>query len=181
MAQTRMRPRFTLDVSAGVEKVMEQLRDRLDGNEQGLVGSFTRRHGVLKLPDARRQFWSPQLGLTVETVEGDEGRARVIGLFSPHPHIWQTFVFIYGVLISLGCFGTMWGVAQLSLDRTPWALASPLVSFALCAFVYGAAFIGQGLGAGEMYQLRTYLDECVSEAERRHSEPPRTAQDSAQL
>jgi hypothetical protein len=162
-----MRPRFTLDVSSDVEKVMEQLRDRLDGNKQGLVGSFTRRHGVLKLPDSRRQFWSPQLGLTVETVEGDEGRARVIGLFAPHPHIWQTFVFIYGVLISLGCFGTMWGVAQLSLDRTPWALASPVVSFALCAFVYGAAFIGQGLTVTDMCEMRRFVEELTTRVDDR--------------
>jgi hypothetical protein len=176
-----MRPRFKLDIACGVEDVMQQLRGRLEDNEQGIVGSFTRRHGVLKMPDGRRQFWSPQLGITVETIEGETGRARLMGVFAPHPHIWQAFIFIYGVVISLGCFGTMWGVAQLSLNRTPWALASPVAAFAICAFVYGATLIGQGLGAGEMYRLRTYLDECIAEAERRCKEPPRTARDSAQL
>lgn len=181
MAQLRMRPRFKLEIACGVDDVMEQLRSRLDDNEQGLIGSFTRRHGVLMLPDNRRKFWSPQLGITVESVEGENGRARVMGLFAPHPHIWQAFVFTYGVVISLGCFGTMWGVAQLSLNHTPWALASPVAAFAVCAFVWGATLIGQGLGAGEMYRLRTYLDEAIAEAERRYGEPPRTAQDSAQL
>jgi len=35
----------------------------------------------------------------------------------------------------------------------------------LSAFVYGAAVIGQGLSADEMYELRAFVDRAVEKAE----------------
>jgi hypothetical protein len=55
------------------------------------------------------------------------------------------------------------------------------VTGSLAAGLYAASFIGQGLGAGEMYYLRTYLDECLEAAEQACLGRPRTSRDSAQL
>jgi hypothetical protein len=56
-----------------------------------------------------------------------------------------------------------------------------VASAVLAAFVYGATFIGQGLGAEEMYRLRAYLDGCLDEARERYRTRPTTAAESAQL
>ena len=181
MAQPRMRPRFAVEVDCGIEDVMAALRERAEGNAQGVRVKCSRRHGVLDFPKQRRHFWSPQLGLTVEAVRESEGRTRVVGHFSPHPHIWQAFLFIYGTLFAVGFFATMFGVAEWAMGRTPWALLGPVVAGALAAFVYGATFIGQGLGAEEMYLLRAYLDGCVEEAQACYRARPATAAESAQL
>jgi hypothetical protein len=181
MAQPRMRPRFAVEVDSSVEDVMAALCERAEGNTQGVRVKCTRRHGVLDFPKHRRHFWSPQLGLTVEAVEESGGCTRVVGHFSPHPHIWQAFVFIYGTLFAAGFFSLMFGLAQWGMGRTPWALLGPVVALALAAFVYGATFIGQGLGAEEMYRLRAYLDGCVEAAQDRYRARPTTAAESAQL
>jgi len=181
MNQPRMRPRFAVEVDSGVEDVMTALRDRAAGNVQGVRVKCTRRHGVLDFPKQARNFWSPQLGLTVEAVGESEGRTCVVGHFSPHPHIWQAFVFVYGTLFAAGFFSLMFGFAELAMGRTPWALLGPVAAIALAAFVYGATFIGQGLGAEEMYRLRAFLDGCVEEAQERHRARPATAAESAQL
>jgi hypothetical protein len=57
----------------------------------------------------------------------------------------------------------------------------PFGSAALAAFVYGAAFIGQGLGAEEMCRLHGYLDDCLEAAQASHAARPKTAGESAQL
>jgi len=181
MAQPRMRPRFAVEVNSSVEDVMSALRGRAEGNPQGVRVECTRRHGVLDFPKSRRHFWSPQLALTVEAVGEGDGRTRVVGHFSPHPHIWQAFVFVYGTLFAAGFFSMMFGFAELAMGRTPWALLGPVVTVALAAFVYGATLIGQGLGAEEMYRLRAYLDGCVEEAQERYRVRPATAAESAQL
>jgi hypothetical protein len=90
-------------------------------------------------------------------------------------------VFSYGVLFALGLAGLMYAAAELSLGRTPWCAAFSLVALGVGAFVYGGAFIGQGLGSSEMYELRTWLDQCLSQASERTRAQPATATDSAQL
>lgn len=181
MAQPRMRPRFAVEVDSTVDDVMAALRGRAEGNPQRVRVKTTRRHGVLDFPAANRHFWSPQLGLTVEAVAKTEGRTRVVGHFSPQPGIWQAFVFTYGSLFAIGFFSLMFGLAEWTMGRTPWALLGPVAAAALAAFVYGATFIGQGLGAEEMYRLRAYLDGCLDEAQERYRARPATAAESAQL
>lgn len=160
---------------------MEALRGRLEGNVQGVVGTFSRRHGVLKIPLERRHFWSPELSLTIEHVDQDPARTRVRGVIAPHPDIWTGFVFAYGTLFLVGLCGLMYGMAQLSLGRSPAALLIPVASLALAGFVYGAAFIGQGLGADEVYRLRGYLDGCLEAATELGRKRSKTALDSARL
>jgi hypothetical protein len=176
-----MRPRFAVELACTIEDVMSTLRQRLPENVQGLEGVFSKRHGVLSFPEERRQFWSPQLGLTVESIDGAEHATRVRGVFSPQPQIWTAFVFVYLTLFVLGFFGLMYGFAQLALDHAPNALLVPLVTTVLAAGAYAATFVGQGLGAEEMYHLRAYLDDCLFEAERIGTARPKTSQEGAQL
>jgi len=176
-----MRPRFAVEVDSSVEDMMAALRERAEGNVQGVRVKCTRRHGVLDFPKQQRHFWSAQLALTVEAVGESEGGTRVVGHFSPHPHIWQAFVFIYASLFAAGFFSMMFGFAEWAMGRTPWALLGPVVALALAAFVYGATFIGQGLAAEEMCRLHGYLDDCVAEAQARYRARPTTAAESAQL
>jgi len=176
-----MRPRFVLDVESGVEEIMIALRRHVASSEPPLAGIFSEHHGVVRIPDERRHFWSPQLDILVERVDESPHAARVVGRFSPHPPIWLAFVFTYGVLFVLGVAGLMYAAAELSLGRLPWCLVSTLAAAAMGAFVYGATFIGQGLGADEMYELRTWLDRCLGEASERTRSEPAAASDSAQL
>jgi len=173
-----MRPRFEMKVGCSVEEVMERMQARLSVGGQSIEGSFTRRHGVLMMPEARRRFWSPQLGLSLEEVADG---VWIRGRFSPHPHIWTAFMFVYGVLFMFGVSGAVYAAVEFSLGRSPWALFVPIFCAALAAFVYGAAFIGQGLGAEEMYELRRFIDDCVDEAVASEWVIPVTPRDSANL
>ena len=188
MNRPRQRPRFLVEVSCRPDDVMDALRERvggtveqMEGSNPAVVGAFSRRHGVLKIPLDRRHFWSPELSLTIEPVDEAPDRTRVRGRFAPHPHIWTGFVFTYGTLFLIGLAGLVYALAQLALGRDPVALLVPLASLALSAFVYGAAFIGQGLGSEEIYQLRGTLDDCLQAAEARGRARPATSFDSARL
>ncbi len=64
----------------------------------------------------------------------------------------------------LGLTGLVWGLAQLTLGGPIWGIWAAPVSIALIAFIYGAAFIGQGLSGGEMYQLRAFVEEALRES-----------------
>lgn len=180
MAQPRMRPRFVIEIACSADEVMSALRADTSDAQEGVEGRFTERHGVLKIEKNRRRFWTPELSLTIQ--DGDEpGVTEVFGIFSPQPEIWTGFVFAIGTLVTLGLFGIMWGIVQLTLGWSPWALAAPVLTGVLGALVYTATLVGQGLGAADMYRLRSFLDRRLDAAREQRSRQPRTARDSAQL
>jgi hypothetical protein len=173
----RMRPRFIVDIDCSVQDVMESLRERIRDNPRGIEGQLSEQHGVLTVAEEDRQFWSTQLGLTVEDRRLEPGaggpRTRVLGIFSPHPEIWTAFVFAIGTLAGVGGFGLMYGIVQLALQWTPWALLTPLLAALVGGLVYTSTLVGQGLAAEEMHLLRVLLEECLADAEAAAKEPAR--------
>ena len=180
-----MRPRFKLEVGCSADHVMEALRDGSANSVDTIEGHFTERHGTITVPESEREFWSTHLGLTVEDPRpGPDGAprpTRVLGVFSPHPEIWTAYVFAIGVLAVIALMGVFYAVVQLSMGHAPWALLVPLFMLLVAGLVYTSTLVGQGLALGEMYQLRSHLDACLEDAERRGQQSPATARESAQL
>ena len=164
----RMRPRFILEIDCSAERVMNALRSDTERAEAGVEGRFSERHGVLTLPEDEREFWSTQLGLTIE--DAGERRTRVLGVFSPHPEIWTGYVFAIGVLAGVAVFGLMYAVVQLSMGSAPWCLLASIIAVLMAGLVYTSTLVGQGLTADEMYRLRSYLDDRLEAAEARHGQ-----------
>jgi len=181
----RMRPRFIADVTCDADQVMEAMQDVTQATALPIAGTFSDRHCVLVTSEEERQFWSPQLGITVEDArtgaDGAPQPVRVLGVFSPHPEIWTSYVFAIGTLAGIGVFGTMYAIVQLSMGHPPWALLAPLLSSLVGGLIYTSTLVGQGLALGEMYRLRSHLDECLEAAEARGRTEPGTSEESAQL
>ena len=57
----------------------------------------------------------------------------------------------------------------------------PLIAVLVGGLLYTSTLVGQGLAAGEMYALRSYLDDRLEEAEAAAAREPATPRDSAQL
>ena len=109
--------------------------------------------------DGERTFWSPYLNLEVDD-EPDGSAIR--GRFSPHPNVWTMFMGVYLLLAIAGLAGLSYGIVQLTLGEPPWAFLVVPLSVAIFGFVYGATLIGQGLGAEQMYLMRSLVDQaCV--------------------
>ena len=68
---------------------------------------------------------------------------------------------IYGFLIFIGMCGLVYGWAQQTIGESMVAMWIFPASLVACAFVYGAAVIGQGLTAHEMHTLRSVVDRAV--------------------
>lgn len=164
----RMRPRFILELDCSADTVMEALRSEELPDEHGIAVRYSERHGILTVCEEEQQFWSTELGLTIEDAgpapDGTPRATRVLGVFSPHPEIWTGYVFTVGVLGVIGAFSSMWAIVQWSLGRTPWAALIPPAAVLLAVLVYLSTLVGQGLALNEMYRLRSYLDERLKAA-----------------
>ncbi len=154
-----MRPRFELQLPIARETWLEALRSALQDDAGSLRGQVFRKHAVIEMRDGVRTFWSPYLNLEVE----DEPDGSVIrGRFSPHPHVWTMFMAVYILLAIIALGGLSYGMVQYTLGQSPWSLLIAPAAVALFGFVYGATLIGQGLGAEQMYTMRSLIDRtCV--------------------
>lgn len=156
-----MRPTFAVPVSGDGREAMEELLAGLRGDEAPFTGQVLKRHAYLQLPRDRRSFLSPYLNLQLK--EADDG-TTLCGRFSPHPGVWTGFMLVYGILAMLTLAGLMFGWAQTTVDEYPWGFWVVPACVALGAFVYGAAFIGQGLTASEMHDLRSFVEGAAGQA-----------------
>ena len=112
--------------------------------------------------------------------EADEGSV-VRGLFAPSAGVWTGFMFLYALLGMVALCGCMYGLAQWTLDRPPWALLGIPAAAGLALLVRLAAHLGQKLGAEEMQELRAFANESLGVSlDPREAElsPSRTAQPS---
>jgi len=153
-----MRPRFELIVSTPLGTTLDGFRQYLNGASAGCTGSITGCHVRLRVPEARRHTWTPQLDVEVEPHE--EG-ALVRGLFGPDPGIWTFIVALYAIIGFSVLGGLIFAFSQWALGQAPTALWSVPVALVLACIVYVVALVGQGLSQAQMVELRTCLDEAL--------------------
>jgi hypothetical protein len=154
-----MRPRFELQLPIERERWLAALQRLLENDSGSLRGQVFRKHAVVQVRDGERTFWSPYLNLEVED-EPDGSAIR--GRFSPHPNVWTMFMAVYILLAIAALAGFSYGIVQYTLGQPIWGFWIVPASVAMFGFVYGATLIGQGLGAEQMYKMRSLIDRaCV--------------------
>lgn len=155
----RLRPRFEVQVDRPPELVLADFRAALARPDGPVVGKI--RGDVLQigLPAAELTTWSPSLDLSVSA----SAQGSVIhGRIGPQPQVWTTFMFFHALIALCGLGGLVWGLSQGVAGGSPWALWITAVAVFLHAFVAGAAFIGQGLGADQTHRLRSFVDDVLT-------------------
>lgn len=157
-----MRPRFEIGLDVPAQRVLAQLGEQLRRKDAPVAGVVRSHAADLRMPVASIHVWSPCLQLDVIT--GEDGAEHLRGRFAPHPSVWMMFMGVYGLLGLVGTLAVMFGVSQWLVGGRPWALLGAPAAVALGAFTYGASFIGQGLGASQMYTLRAFVDDAVDAA-----------------
>jgi len=152
MSSFRIRPHFEqtfdLEPSALQRELGEKLAEREDEFEiLNFPGYLT-----LRIEEERQHFWSPQLNLSVEALDGRAGSV-VRGLYGPSTNVWS--LYLYGYL-SAGCLllvGAVLGISQWILGRAPWALWLFAGAAAVAVGLYVLAQIGQKLAAQQTFEL----------------------------
>jgi uncharacterized integral membrane protein len=156
-----MRPRFEMQLPVDRERWLNTFKSLLETDAESLRGQVFRKHAVVEMRDGERTFWSPYLNLEVED-EPDGSAIR--GRFSPHPNVWTMFMGVYILLAIIALGGFSYGIVQYILGQSPWALAIAPAAVMMFGFVYGATLIGQGLGAEQMYTMRSLVDRACVDA-----------------
>ncbi len=162
MKPLAIRPRCSLSTTLSSEEVMQSIVSKLRENNEKVAGNTLLNHAYLKIPENEQNYWSPELHLSVEEVEGG---SIVNGVVGPKPKIWTMFMFFYTGIIVFFLFGSAMGVSQWVLGiSAPWLWSIPASVF-LWLVVFMAAKFGQRKANKQMARLRNFVDLVLEEAE----------------
>jgi hypothetical protein len=169
LEKLHLRPRFKYKVHDSADKSLATLRAHFDASEYKFRGEFVGEHIIITVNKNDEHYWSPSVSLRI--LQHKEG-SIIKGLFGPRPEVWTLFAFLRFTMLTASIFLTIIGLAQLTLDNTPWALYGLLPILALAVIVWIAGRIGKQAGQSQMDLLKNYvftalkdLDENVEEEE----------------
>jgi hypothetical protein len=154
------RPRFTLHTALAPAQVRDRVNAFIKGSRR--VRGIAFEHRIeLAIGGDEHHFWSPQIVAEITPVES--GGARIDCRFGPDPYVWALYLMLYVTMLVCFVFALIFGFVQLSLAQEPIGLYFAPGALVLAGLVYGASYVGQGLGSEQMYFLRAELTR-VTEA-----------------
>lgn len=156
-----MRPVFRRMVDVPMDVVAEAVRDGLENNRHGIVGSVSGSVVELYLTRAQRRLYSPRLSVVLYPRE----ETLVVGRYGPVPDIWTFLVATYALCAFAVIGGGVGWMAQLMVrgPNTLW-LAIPIGIIGAFG-VYGTALVGRHLAREQVDALETFFLECLDAAE----------------
>lgn len=160
----RIRPVFEVAIDRPPARVVAEFKAALAHPEAPIVGKIRGDVLQLGLPARELTTWSPSVDLRVDPSPpgaSDPTGSIVRGRIGPQPQVWTTFMFFHMMIALIGLGGLMWGVAALTAGGSGWPLWIAAGAVFMHAFVAGAAFIGQGLGADQTFKLRSFIDQVL--------------------
>lgn len=113
----------------------------------------------LRIPEARRHFWSPRLNLSMSAAEA--GKTRIEGTYGPNGNVWALYLYGYLILGMGGTFAGILGFVQRALGKTPWGLWIFGAALVLALAMYVLAQFGQKLAMMHTFQIHQAYEKAV--------------------
>ena len=158
MPDFNIRPRFTFQTDMPIDKLKMKIFDAIEKGHPHIYGKVVQQHVYLKIVRHEAHFWSPELSLNCEEIDG---KVLVKGLIGPNSGVWVIFIFMYGLIGLLFLFGLMYGYTQWTLDLNPWAFYLMGLAIVMLLIVFFAGKIGQRIGKHQTDQLVTFIKEVL--------------------
>jgi len=160
LSTIRVRPRYRRITEKSYKQIIASIVNELRHSKQ-IKGSTLENHAYLSIPEEDQKYWSPEMHVTVETLE--EG-SLVRGVIGPKPKIWTMYMFFYSAVVVMFFLGAAMGVSQWMLKMdAPWLWSMP-VCVVLYLLVIAAAKYGQYKSQEQMKSILDFLDSAVDKA-----------------
>ncbi|MCB9274434.1 MAG: hypothetical protein H6564_10365 [Lewinellaceae bacterium] len=144
MSVIEIRPRFQQQLALSPSEAIERLRAALQQPGIDIIGAFMEHHVVLRFPPEKQHYWSPQLALELEEMEGGALLRRLFCSVR-RPSVWLMFMFMYSILGMLSLFVAIMGFSQVSLGLSAPILWTLPIAAVLVLFLYFSAKPASGL------------------------------------
>jgi len=165
------RPRIREQIALAPDEAIRKLQTSLESTDLPVAGLVSERlhHAELRVRRDERHFWSPCLSMQLEAKGAG---SELHGQIGPHPSLWVFFAFVYITSMSAACFGLIFGLVQVSLDMSPWALWVVPAAVLICGILLGVSRTGQKLAEAQMVMMNRFLLDCLADEQEREQAPP---------
>jgi hypothetical protein len=155
-----LRPRFAIDLNKNQESIINKFKKALNEDNSRFPSRFSDGHIIIDVPKKEEHFWSPQLNIEIESLEGEKSVLK--GLFGPKPQVWTLFMFIHFVVgISFLIFGVMlyvkWSLGEGIVFPLMMTIFLPL----LWVLLYFLGRIGKSTGHSQMDDLHDLMTNIL--------------------
>lgn len=156
----RIRPRYRRETEKTAGQVIASIVSGLRQSKT-IKGNTLENHAYLGIPEKEQKYWSPEMHVTVETLENG---ALVGGVIGPRPKIWTMYMFFYSAVIVMFFLGAALGISQWMLHmEAPWLWSMPICVI-LYLLVIAAAKYGQYKSRAQMKNILDFLDSAIDKA-----------------
>ena len=155
-----LRPTFELPVEVSRNLAIDRLANAYQevGNPQAFF--MHGEYGELHLPKEQHRLWSPHLSFYVTE---DNATTLVRGRFAPRPDVWTLVWILYLLLAFTAFFSLIMAVSQIAIgENSIWHWIT-IVSLTAIGLIYLIANVGQSWSSDQMEQLRSQLNQILSE------------------
>jgi len=155
-----LRPRFKIILNQDNESVLTLFEDAKTSQKEFIV-SRVDDHVFVKYPQEKRHFWSPQLHLEINEIDGKS--SQLYGLFGPSPSVWTLFMFLHFMVAGLFIAFGIWAYTNWSLDKDYAIQLAITVLMVIVWFVlYFMGRVGRSTGREEMKGLHIFMNSILN-------------------
>jgi len=158
MNKIQIRPRFNIEIDLSKTEIVELIRKETDKNSGNCDAKILDNLIVLKIPQSRQRFWSPELSIEIDEIDNKSILRCILG---PKSAVWTLFATFYGLSVFIGLIGLVLGLSQWSIGMKPIGLWLLPLSLILIITAYIVALSGQKLAYNEMVLLREILNNSL--------------------
>ncbi len=153
-----LRPRFKFDVNYEHEALLKLFEGTRDAQSDFIVTRVDD-HVFIKIPKAKQHFWSPQLHLEINKIEGS---STIYGLFGPNPTVWTMFMFFHFIVAGLFIGFGIWAYSNWALGNNyAIQLSLTLLMVVIWIGLYFGGRMGKKTGTAEMYELHHFMRDTL--------------------
>jgi hypothetical protein len=156
----RVRPRIKFETERSAEDITKTIQLRLKSGVCVCNGQVTKNFATIYPPKEEQHYWSPQLTVTLEE---QNGKTLVRGLYGPRPAVWTMFVFFYSLIGFLTMIVTMVWLSYRTIGHETWIVWLIPALVLLFLSLYLVAYFGQRFGHKQMTSIHRFFEDCVDQ------------------
>lgn len=148
-----LRPRFQIELTFAQEELLEAF-EKSELNP--FIVQRIDEHLFIKFNKKNTHFWSPQLHLEIDKIDGNN--SRLSGVFGPNPTLWTFFMFLHFGVATVFIILSIWAYSKAALDK-PYGLQLGLMGFmtVLWFVLYFSGRIGKQKGKPQIEELYRFM------------------------
>lgn len=154
-----LRPRFKEAIQQSQKKVLDTISVKKSLQSDFVISTIDA-HIFIRIPKAKKHFWSPQLHLEVDAV--DDENSILHGLFGPSPAVWTMFMFLHFVIACLFIGFGVWAYTNWRLDASYYLQIIVMILMVILWIVlYVAGRMGKDAGKSEMLAMQKFVFDAL--------------------